>query len=200
MTPANKGLRYPAEVLSREEVAKLLDACGHGARGARNAALLTVLWRTGARINEALSLRACDVDPDARTLRILRPKGFARGKGPRVLGIDELTHRALMRLRGFRIGSTVLEDTDPMFATQTGHRLDASYVRRLLPQLAEKAGIGRRVHAHMFRHTFAFECAMENRPLPLISAALGHSRLAVTEKYLAHLAPTQVIADMQSRE
>ncbi len=67
---------------------------------------------------------------------------------------------------------------------QTAARLDSSYVRRLLPRLARKAGISRRVHAHGLRHTYAAELARERTPINVIRDALGHSTLAVTDRYL----------------
>jgi len=47
----------------------------------------------------------------------------------------------------------------PVFCTLKGGRLDPSYIRHLLPRLARKAGIERRVHAHGLRHTYAAELA-----------------------------------------
>ena len=201
--PANRGKRYPADVLRRDEVEALLNACGSSARGARNKALLAVLWRTGARIGEALALRPLDVNivlrsHEGHTMRILRPKGFGRGVQPRVLGLDQTVCAFLcdwLELRSY----TLLEDDDALFCSHTGKPLDTSYFRHLLPRLAQKAGITRRVHPHIFRHTFAFDCAMEGKAPPWIQRALGHSSLSVTIGYMEHLAPTDVIADMQGR-
>jgi integrase len=50
-------------------------------------------------------------------------------------------------------------------------------VRHLLPRLARKAGITRRVHAHGLRHTYAAELARERTPINVIRDALGHSTL-----------------------
>lgn len=74
------------------------------------------------------------------------------------------------------------------------------YVRALLPRLAAKANIEKRVHAHGLRHTHAAELALEGVPMHVIQAQLGHSNLGTTSRYLAHIAPTEVIAAMQLRE
>ena len=58
-TPTNKGRRYPAEVLTPDEVRALVKACSNGApTGVRNRALLVLLYRAGLRVSEALKKRA----------------------------------------------------------------------------------------------------------------------------------------------
>lgn len=73
-------------------------------------------------------------------------------------------------------------------------------MRTLLPRLAGKAGIDKRVHPHGLRHTMAFELMMEGVPVPVIQRQLGHASLATTDRYLAHLAPKDVVEAMQRRE
>ena len=74
------------------------------------------------------------------------------------------------------------------------------YVRHLLPRIARKAGIERRIHAHGLRHAYASGLAREGTPMNIIRDALGHSSLAVTDRYLRNVAPVHVIATMQARE
>jgi integrase len=73
-------------------------------------------------------------------------------------------------------------------------------VRDMLKRHAEKAGIGKRVHPHGFRHTHAAELAREGVPLHVIRRQLGHSDLAVTARYIDHLAPEEVVAAIRARE
>src|SRR5208283_631968 len=76
LPPPNKGKKYPPEPLTVEEVRALLASCSRRApTGVRNRALVTILWRAGLRIAEALALRPADVDLAAGTLRILHGKG-----------------------------------------------------------------------------------------------------------------------------
>ena len=60
-------------------------------------------------------------------------------------------------------------------ARSRASRVKPAYVRGLLPRLARKAGIDKRVHAHGLRHTHAYELAGEGTPLHVIQAQLGHS-------------------------
>jgi site-specific recombinase XerD len=75
-----------------------------------------------------------------------------------------------------------------------------SYLKALLPKLAQQAGIGKRVHPHGFRHTHAYELMMEGIEIPIIQRQLGHVSLATTSIYLNHIAPRQVIETMRKRE
>jgi site-specific recombinase XerD len=111
-----------------------------------------------------------------------------------------------------RFGSFILEEwlrvreelgfdpTHPVFCTRHGTAVKGAYVRWLLPRLAEKAGILKRVHAHGLRHTHAYELAMEGVPMPIIQRQLGHRNLSTTNTYLSHSAPTKVIETIGARE
>ncbi len=200
MTPQNKGNRYPSEALAPNEVAALLEACGKSPTGIRNRAALTLMYRGGLRCAEALSVRRCDVEFDGggrATVRILLPKGAARGKPPRIVGLGATSAQAIRRQHDHRVERT---STTPLCCTRNGTKPSTAYFRELLPRLAKRAGIDRRVNCHALRHTFAFEMVMENFPLPVISKALGHRSLLTTQKYLDHLAPADVIAGMQERD
>jgi len=115
-----------------------------------------------------------------------------------LVGVDEQTSallaRWLDRRRRLSPGARA-----PIFCTLKGGRLDPSYIRHLLPRLARKAGIDRRVHAHGLRHTYAAELAREKTPINVIRDALGHTTLSVTDRYLRDVAPMHVIETMRAR-
>src|ERR1035441_4087794 len=84
-TRKNTPRRFPVEVLTPEEAVSLIKTCSAKAStGLRNRALLTVLYRAGLRIAEALALRLKDVNVEAGTLTVLHGKGDRR----RVVGLD----------------------------------------------------------------------------------------------------------------
>ena len=194
-TSSSTSRRRPPEVLSEAEAIALLKACSPRApTGVRNRALIAVLWRCGLRISEALALELRDVDLDAGTVRVRHGKGDQS----RTVGLDgqttALLARWLDRRKKLSPGARA-----PILCTLAGGRLDTSYVRRLLPRLAAKAGIDRRVHAHGLRHTYAAELAREGTAINVIRDALGHTSLAVTDRYLRDVAPTHVIDTMRAR-
>lgn len=194
--PANRGQKLPPEPLSAQEAKALLRACSRRApTGVRNAALLAVMYRGGLRSGEALALYPKDVDRRAGTVRVLHGKGDRS----RVVGLDSgafaLLERWIDRRKALGIKRTV-----PLFCTLRGEALDPSYVRHAVKRLARRAGIEKRVHPHGLRHTHAAELAWEGVPMNVIQAQLGHSSLATTSRYLAHVAPQEVIEAMRSRE
>ena len=194
--PANKGRTYPAEVLTSDEVNSLIAACSNKApTGIRNRALIVVLYRGGLRSSEALALRPKDVDLDTGTITVLHGKGDHR----RIVAIDPTAMTVVARWMDTRAGLTI-GGRRPLLCTLSGGSLKPSYVRTLLPRLADKAGIDKRVHPHGLRHSMAFEMVMEGIAVTVIQEVLGHSSLATTERYLRHLAPKDVIETMRQRE
>ena len=193
--PANKGRTFRAEVLSRAEADALIGACSATSRtGIRNRALLTVLYRGGLRISEAVALRPADADPARGTIRVMDGKG---GK-PRTVGLDAGAMATVARWADTRRAAGIRRG--PLFSTLAGGPVSAQYVRAMMARAAAKAGLERRVHPHGLRHTHAAELVAEGVPMPVIRDQLGHSSLAVTDRYLRDVAPGDVIAAMQRRQ
>ncbi len=185
----------PPEVLTEEEVSKLMRACSHRApTGIRNRALIALLYRSGLRINEALLLYSKDLELDKGAIRVLNGKG---GRS-RTIGIDpgaaSIVQRWLDKRQVLGVNSR-----QPVFCTLEGESMYASYVRIMLKRLAFKAGIEKRVHAHGFRHTHAAQLRAEGVDIAIISKQLGHSNITTTARYLDHIAPTAVIETMRYR-
>ena len=194
--PPNKGRKYPAEVIPREEVIRLLAACSSRApTGIRNRALLTVMYRGGLRISEVLNLMPRDVDAKAGAITVMNGKGGKR----RVIGLDPEAFDALARWIDRR-EQLRINGRARLFCTLEGQPVSAPYVRMALGRLAKRAGIDRRVNPHALRHSFAAEMAREGKPMNLIQQALGHSSLGTTSRYLAHINPQEVVDAMRSRD
>ena len=188
--PANKGRKLPPELLTREEVRALLQACSsNSASGLRNRALLVTLYRAGLRLDEALTLRPADVDAAEGLLRV----------GARVAGIDTGALVIIGQWLEARAG-LMLPLSSPLFCTLNGGHLQPAYVRQLLPRLAEKAGIRKRVHASGLRYTHAAELAAEGLPAEVISAQLGHESLASTDRYLRRISAQERVGALHRRE
>lgn len=169
--------RLPAEVLTDEEVRKLMTACDPDtAIGLRHRALLAVLYRAGLRISEALQLRPKDVDPATGTIRVLFGKrGYAR-----TVGVDPGAMAILAEWMGTR-SRLGYPQTAPLFCTASGRQITSAYIRRWLPNLARKAGIYKRVHAHGFRHTHAAQLRSEGVD---ITSILGGIQPGPFQRYM----------------
>jgi site-specific recombinase XerD len=198
VVPPNKGRKLPPELVTADDVRALLAACsGTAPTGLRNRALVVALYRAGLRLDEALTITPADVDLDGGVIRV--PAGGTAGGGrDRIAGIDPgglaiieawLTARAALGLA----------DGSPLFCTLSGGPLQPAYVRQLLPRLAEKAGLAKRVHAQGLRYSHAVELAAEGLPAEVIQAQLGHDSLASTGRYLRRRAAPDRIGALQRR-
>jgi hypothetical protein len=83
--PRNKGLRYPADPPTVEEIVAVMRIAGDGRHGRRLRGLIVVLWRAGLRIDEALALREADLDRRRGSILVRRGKGGRR----REIGMDD---------------------------------------------------------------------------------------------------------------
>jgi integrase/recombinase XerD len=206
-TPAaSRGQRFPAEPLTPAEVEQLIAACSHRSpTGIRNRAIVATLYRTGIRCGELVALRPKDIDREAGTLTVLHGKGNER----RTVAIDATALAYIDRWLETRRAKLGISRHGPVFCTLTrdtargvvvGTPLSTHYVRHMLPRLARRAGIAKRVHPHGLRHTLAFELAMEGKPLPVVQSQLGHANSSTTAAYIEHLAPRQLLEAMRDRE
>jgi site-specific recombinase XerD len=193
----NKGKKYPAEPLTPAEVGAIIGQCSPKAvTGIRNRAMLTLLYRSGLRVSELLSLRPGDVNFTRHTVRVLHGKGDkATTRGFHPSADDALarwidTRRELAARNGWPNGK--------LFCTLGGEPVSDDYVRVLLRRLAAKAGIDKRVHPHGLRHTFADELRAAGVDVVTISKLLGHSSIAVTARYLDHLTNGQAVDALQN--
>lgn len=187
--------KFPPEVLTDAEVRLLLDACGrYGWTALRHRALIGLIYRSGLRIGEAIGVCPKDINFAEGSIRVLRAKyGHVR-----TVGIDPGATDLVQDWLAAR-ASIGAGDADPLFCTASGKSLSTAFVRRLMPALAKKAGIAKRVHAHGFRHTHAAQLRAEGVDIAVISRQLGHANLLTTIRYLDHLAPEAVVRAIRAR-
>lgn len=183
--------KRPAEIMTPDEVKAILKMCNRRyATGARDRALIILMYRTGLRIGEALALRPSDVDLARGTVRVLHGKGDKA----RTVGLGDAAIAAITSWLVMRENRAAIAPGSPLFCTLKGTRMWPTQVRDMLKRRAAKAGVERRVHPHGLRHTLAFELAERGTPVHMIQRQLGHKNLATTAVYLAHIAPMDVIA------
>ncbi len=175
----------PPEHLAAEGVKALLDAIDRNtASGERDFALLTLMFNTGARVQEVLDLRLQDVrlDPPQQ----VRLKG--KGNKVRVCPIWPRTAQLLGDLVRRRSNDhTDLADT-PLFVNQRGEPLSRFGVRYVLRKYAVRSGVTTAAsqklpHPHTLRHTTAVHLLKAGLDFATISQWLGHASLNTTMRY-----------------
>lgn len=193
--PRNKGLRYPADPPTVEEIVAVMRAAGGGRHGRRLRALIVVLWRAVLRIHEALALSEPDLDRRRGSLLVRRGKGGRR----REVGMDEWAWEQLRPWLDLRLELPV----GPLFCVingpTRGRPWSAAAVRADLRRTATAAGVRRRFAPHQLRHAHAVEMAHEGVPLTVIQRQLGHSNLGITSIYLQGIDNAEIIDAVHAR-
>ncbi len=165
------------EVLSMEEVEALLNQPKQDDPiGARDKAILELLYATGMRVSELCSLRITDLSETFVKVR-------GKGKKDRIIPVGKKAIAAvdcyLLHFRG-----TVLEtENGPLFVTKTGKAIDRITIWSRFKAYAKSAGILKEVSPHTLRHSFATHLLENGADLRLIQDMLGHEDISTTDRY-----------------
>ena len=147
----------------------------------RNSVMLLVLYATGMRRSEIVSLKQSDYDPYRRVFTVL-------GKGDKmreIPAVPSLLKEISLYLRSVELMVSGDRTPDsPLFVTFSGKALYPGYVDRAIKsELGEIGSITGRKSPHVLRHTLATELLDEGTGLNAIKELLGHSSLAATQVY-----------------
>ena len=174
-TRPTKPKRLPEEPLSEAEIAVFLG----GVKDLRNKALLSLLAYSGIRNAELCALRIQDLDLAGNVVRVVRGKGqrayIASIAGPCV--------EVLTRYLAIRKG----QPADLLFLTSRNKlALEPQDLRKIVRVAARNAGMERRVHPHLFRHSLAMNLLGRGAHPMTIQKQLGHADIQTTMIYLDH--------------
>ena len=142
---------------------------------ARNAALMTLLYGTGLRISEALSLKRGDV-PLGQSLTVL-----GKGRKERVVPVLAAVREAVdcyAKLCPFDSGKT-----GALFLSRRGNPMSAREAQALMQNLRGRLGLPRSATPHALRHSFATHLLQNGGDLRAVQELLGHASLTTTQKY-----------------
>ncbi len=181
------GRRLPG-VLSAEEVRRLLRVPDpRRPAGARDRAMLELLYAAGLRVSELVSLGLNQVDLESRVLLV-------RGKGSRerLVPVGAPATEALRRwLSGPRERMLRGRRSRDLFVTPRGGRMTRQGFWKLLARYARGAGIRQRFSPHTLRHAFATHLLAGGADLRAVQAMLGHADISTTQVY-THVDRSQV--------
>ncbi len=168
------------QLLSRAEVDRLLAApAPTTAAGARDKAMLELLYATGLRVSELVGLTVNDLHLETRML-------LARGKGSkeRIVPVGAPAAAAVRSyLAGARQRLLKGRSSKDLFVTPRGARMTRQGFWKLLDRYARRAGITRRISPHKLRHSFATHLLAGGADLRAVQAMLGHADSSTTQIY-----------------
>jgi integrase/recombinase XerC len=149
--------------------------------GLRDALILELLYATGLRVSELISLNISDIDFTGKRLRVL-----GKGKKERIIPLSDY-HIDLItdyiKKRNTLCGNKEINGNQ-LFINKYGGRLTDRSVRRILEKYLTLCGLPLYYSPHSIRHTFATHLLENGADLRSIQELLGHSSLSTTEKYI----------------
>ena len=191
-----KGLRYPPDPPTVEEIIAVMRAAGEDADGDQAPGVIVVLWRAGLRISEALALAESDLDRVRGAVHVRRGKGGRRREvGMDRWGWEQLDPWLELRARCCRSARC----SASCAARPAAGRAQPLGSAASCVSAALTAGVRRRLAPHQLRHAHAVEMSREGVPLLVIQRQLGHADLGITSAYLRGIDNTEIVHAVHER-
>ncbi|WKA53519.1 tyrosine recombinase XerC [Planococcus shixiaomingii] len=145
----------------------------------RNMALLELLYATGMRVSECVSIRMQDLD---RSIQIVKVMG--KGRKERYIPYGQFAHDALEQyIEEVRPKLMKNQTHDGLFVNNRGDALTDRGVRHILNECMKKASVNSVIYPHMIRHTFATHLLNNGADMRTVQELLGHAHLSSTQVY-----------------
>jgi len=183
--PLRKHARHTVEYLSKEYLAEILaQPVLRTRQGRRDAVLLSVLYDTGARVQELIDLSAGDVRLDSPA----QVRLMGKGRKMRAVPLMEMTVQ-ILRDHIHENGLDHLAQFDrPLFQNRKGERLSRSGIRYILQKYVQRVhsshpAFNQTVSPHCLRHTKGMHLLQSGVPLEIIRDFLGHVDVKTTQIY-----------------
>lgn len=175
-------------VLTLEEIDRIEDSIDLSkAEGARNRAIIEVLFSCGLRVSELVNMKLSDLYLEDRVLLV-------RGKGNKERLVP-VSNKAIADLKRWFFDRNLMKikpgEDDYVFLNRRGAHLTRTMILIMVKRQAEEAGIMKTISPHTFRHSFATALLQGGADLRSIQAMLGHEKIDTTLVY-THISNEQL--------
>lgn len=175
-------------VLTLEEIDRIEDSIDLSkAEGARNRAIIEVLFSCGLRVSELVNMKLSDLYMEDRVLLV-------RGKGNKERLVP-VSNKAIADLKRWFFDRNLMKikpgEDDYVFLNRRGAHLTRTMILIMVKRQAEEAGIKKTISPHTFRHSFATALLQGGADLRSIQAMLGHEKIDTTLVY-THISNEQL--------
>lgn len=163
-----------------DEAFSLCDSLGEDASSIRDQLICEMLYASGLRVSELVSLDVDQIDLSSRLIRVM-----GKGKKERIVPIHKACAKLLEKwLFEYRPDLLMSPDEKALFLGDRGGRIHVRVVRVMLSRLGLKLNVARRLHPHRLRHSYATHMLESGADLRSIQELLGHATISTTERYL----------------
>ena len=168
------------EVLSHEEIQKMIENIDFSKfSGERDKAILMLLYGSGLRVSELITLKMNDLYLDDGFIKVT-----GKGNKERLVPIGSKTIRQLSYyFSSYRAKLSNQNDASNVILNQKGAPLSRVYIFKIIKRLAEKAGVSKNISPHTLRHSFATVLIESGADLRAVQQMLGHESITTTEIY-----------------
>jgi len=173
--------RILPDVLSVHEIESILTAIDLSTpEGHRNKAMIEVLYGCGLRVSELIQLKLSQMFFHDNFIRII-----GKGDKERLVPVGDTAQKAVIHyIEGYRSKQKVKKGMeDYLFLNRRGSKLSREMIFLIIKELAQIAGIQKRISPHTFRHSFATHLIEGGADLRAVQEMLGHSSITTTEIY-----------------
>lgn len=179
LDPPGGGRALP-EVLTQAEVEAILAAPSPDRPGYwRDRAILELLYATGIRVSELTAAKVVDLDAREELLRV-----FGKGSKERIVPVGQVAMEVVLRyLREVRPFLDRGEGKGVIFLNQKGRPISRMSIWNIVRDATERAGVGKEVSPHTFRHSFATHLLEGGADLAVVQELLGHAEISTTQIY-----------------
>ncbi|KAF0221792.1 MAG: integrase/recombinase [Geobacteraceae bacterium] len=177
---APKSLSKLPSILTAREVERLLAApMGDGSAEVRDRAMLELLYATGLRVSELVSLKVRDVNMDAGYVLTM-----GKGGKERLVPMGESARSVLAEyVSTVRLKGDKWSDNRYLFLSRLGDRMTRQAFWNIIKKRASGAGIAKNISPHTLRHSFATHLLENGADLRSVQIMLGHADLSTTQIY-----------------
>lgn len=171
--------KYLPDVLSIEEVDKLLELEPTDNYTFRNRCILELLYSTGLRISELTSLKLENIDLDESLIKVM-----GKGSKERIVPLNDIATEYMTKyIKEIRPNMLKKEQTDYVFLNNHGKGLTRQAVFKMIKKRAEDIKLKKEISPHTLRHSFATHLLQNGADIRFIQELLGHSDVGTTEIY-----------------
>ena len=163
--------------LSIEEIAQLVTIDPRTDLDRRDRAILELFYSSGLRLAELSGLDLGDLDLGDAVVRVM-----GKGAKTRIVPIGGYAREAVLAWLNVR-PACARESEQALFVNRSGTRLGARAIQQRVAVWAQRQGLGRRVHPHMLRHSFASHVLESSSDLRAVQELLGHADISTTQVY-----------------